>query len=89
MAREGSVYRCQECGFAAPKPGTCQDCARQEHYVQLVEERTAPAKGRRAPAAPVASAPVKLTDVRIEAGERTPTGVGELDRVLGGGVVRG
>ncbi|MBI3030997.1 MAG: DNA repair protein RadA [Candidatus Rokubacteria bacterium] len=89
MVRDGSAYRCQECGFAAPKPGTCPDCARQGNYVQLVEERPAPAKGRRAPTAPATSAPVRLTDVRVEAGERMPTGVGELDRVLGGGVVRG
>lgn len=89
MVREGSAYRCQECGFAAPKPGTCPDCARQGNYVQLVEERPAPAKGRRAPATPSPSAPVRLADVNVEAGERMPTGVGELDRVLGGGVVRG
>ena len=38
MARERSVYRCQECGLAAPKPGTCPDCAREGTYVQLVEE---------------------------------------------------
>ena len=49
MARERSTYRCQECGLAAPKPGTCPDCARTGHYVQLVEERVAPARtpGRR------------------------------------------
>ena len=39
MARERPVYRCQECGLAAPKPGTCPDCARSGSYVQLVEER--------------------------------------------------
>ncbi len=88
MAREGAVYRCQECGFASPKPGTCPDCARGGSYVPLVEERPAPTRGRRAPAVP-GSAPVRLADVSVEAGERMPTGVGELDRVLGGGVVRG
>lgn len=88
MAREGSVYRCQECGFAALKSGTCPDCARQGNYIQLVEERQGTAKGRRASTQP-GSAPVRLADVSVEAGERTLTGVGELDRVLGGGVVRG
>ena len=39
MARDRSVYRCQECGLAAPKPGTCPDCARVGTFVQLVEER--------------------------------------------------
>jgi len=28
MPKIRSVYRCQTCGFAAPKPGTCPDCAR-------------------------------------------------------------
>jgi DNA repair protein RadA/Sms len=57
--------------------------------VQLVEERAeAPARGRR-PGAPSSSRPQRLKDVVLEAGDRLPTGIGELDRVLGGGVVRG
>jgi len=53
MARERSVYRCQECGLGAAKPGTCPDCARLGNYVQLVEERVAPSRtgGRPAVAA--------------------------------------
>ena len=88
--RSTSVYRCQECGFASPKPGTCPDCLRASGaYVQLVEERAeAPARGRRG-AAPSSGRPQPLKDVALEAGERLPTGIGELDRVLGGGVVRG
>ena len=89
MARTAAVYRCQECGFASPKAGSCPDCARQGNYVQLVEERQAGAKGRRTAASPSAKPPVRLAEVSVEAGERMPTGVGELDRVLGGGVVRG
>ena len=35
-ARDASVYRCQECGFASPKPGTCPDCRRTgDSWVQL------------------------------------------------------
>jgi len=88
--RATSVYRCQECGFASPKPGTCPDCLRASGaYVQLVEERAEPpARGRRS-GAPVSSRPQPLKDVVLEAGERAPTGIAELDRVLGGGVVRG
>ena len=87
--RAASVYRCQDCGFASPKPGTCPDCARSGSWVALVEERAeAPARGRRGGAAP-ATRPVALKDVTLEQGDRLPTGIGELDRVLGGGVVRG
>jgi DNA repair protein RadA/Sms len=87
--RAPNVYRCQDCGFASPKPGTCPDCARTGSWVALVEERAeAPARGRRGAAA-VATRPVPLKDVSLEQGDRRPTGIGELDRVLGGGVVRG
>jgi DNA repair protein RadA/Sms len=89
--RPSSVYRCQECGFASPKPGTCPDCLRATGaFVQLVEERAESApRGRRAPAGTPATRPQPLKDVVLERGDRLATGIGELDRVLGGGVVRG
>ncbi|HEV8441616.1 MAG TPA: DNA repair protein RadA [Methylomirabilota bacterium] len=89
MARERSVYRCQECGLAAPKPGTCPDCARLGNYVALVEERASSARAGARPAPLAASRPVPFGDIHAEGGERMATGIGELDRVLGGGVVKG
>jgi DNA repair protein RadA/Sms len=87
--RPAGVYRCQACGFASPKPGTCPDCARAGSWLALVEERAEPApRGRRGAASP-ATRPVPLKDVALEQGDRLPTGIAELDRVLGGGVVRG
>ncbi len=89
MKPRGGVYRCQQCGFASPKPGTCPDCLRTGgEYVSLVEEREAPARGGRRAASPAAR-PIPLRDVVVEHGDRARTGIGELDRVLGGGVVRG
>ena len=91
MPRPTSVYRCQQCGFASPKPGTCPDCKRATgELVPLVEERAvpAPAAARRGAQA-TGTRPVSLKDVVMEPGDRTLTGIGELDRVLGGGVVRG
>jgi DNA repair protein RadA/Sms len=86
--REPAVYRCQECGFAGPKPGTCPDCARGGTYLSLVEERVAPGRAERGRArAPEPAQP--LAAVRTEVGDRLRTGLGELDRVLGGGVVHG
>jgi DNA repair protein RadA/Sms len=91
MARASSVYRCQACGFAGPKPGTCPDCKAASagtNFVQLVEERAEPVRsGRRATVA--SGRPTALKDVVMEQGDRQLTGIGELDRVLGGGVVRG
>jgi len=88
MARERVVYRCQACGFASSKPGTCPDCARQGDYVALVEERPLAPKSARPALAPGAR-PQRLTEIRLESGERVATGIGELDRVLGGGMVKG
>ena len=90
MARERAVYRCQECGFASPKPGTCPDCARLGSFVPLVEERpaTAARSGVRLPSA-APSRPLPLADIPIAADGRGTTGIAELDRVLGGGVVKG
>ena len=89
MARERSVYRCQECGLGAAKPGTCPDCARLGNYGQLVEERVAPSRAGGRPAVAAAGRPLPFGQIGVEGGERTATGIGELDRVLGGGVVKG
>ena len=88
-ARDASIYRCQECGFTSPKPGTCPDCRRAGgSWVQLVEERPSVSRTtRRAGAA--AARPRLLKDISMEQDGRVRTGIGELDRVLGGGVVRG
>jgi len=88
VARERPVYRCQTCGFAAPKAGTCPDCARTGTYVALVEERPAPSRSER-PKLAAGARPVPIGDITVTSGERITTGIGELDRVLGGGVVPG
>jgi DNA repair protein RadA/Sms len=88
VKRAASVYRCQRCGFASPKPGSCPDCVRTGDYIALVEERPAPApQGRRATLA--SGRPRPLREVALDAVARLRTGIGELDRVLGGGVVPG
>ncbi len=89
MAKDAPVYRCQECGYASPKPGTCPDCRRTENvFRELLEERRTAARGSKRRVAPT-SRPIPLGEVSVESGERIVTGIGELDRVLGGGVVRG
>ena len=75
---------CTECGTAHPKwGGQCAGCGA---WNTLVEELVGPA----APAvAAAASAPVPIGDVDPQAAVPQATGIGELDRVLGGGVVPG
>jgi DNA repair protein RadA/Sms len=88
--RASTVHRCQQCGFASAKPGTCPDCKRSTgELVPLVEERGGPVLSGRRRSAPAGTRPVPLAEVALEHGDRTLTGIAELDRVLGGGVVRG
>jgi DNA repair protein RadA/Sms len=88
-ARDRTVYRCQQCGFASPKPGTCPDCKRASgELVALIEERSAPARGPRHGTTST-SRPRSIRDVAGDDAERRRTGIGELDRVLGGGIVPG
>ncbi len=88
MKRAANVYRCQQCGFASPKPGTCPDCARTGEFIALVEERPAPTRESRRGTL-TSGRPRPLRDVELENVARLRTGIGELDRVLGGGVVPG
>jgi DNA repair protein RadA/Sms len=87
--KDRTVWRCQQCGLASPKPGTCPDCKRTTgELVVLVEER-APAAGGGRRAAAASERPRLLGEVRAEHADRLRTEIGELDRVLGGGVVPG
>ncbi|HET8568397.1 MAG TPA: DNA repair protein RadA [Candidatus Limnocylindria bacterium] len=80
-----TAFVCQQCGAQSPKwTGRCPSC---EGWNTFVEERVVAApKGRQARAP---RAPVPLDEVTLDAEERLPTGSAELDRVLGGGLVRG
>jgi DNA repair protein RadA/Sms len=91
--KAASVYRCQACGFQAGKwYGRCPDCG---EFGTVVEELAAPrgtGGGARRPGlgAPAGTpAPARLADVAVAEAARITTGLGELDRVLGGGVVAG
>src|SRR3954469_11566174 len=76
-----SVFSCPDCGYSSPRwLGRCPGCG---EFNTLVEE------SKFAPV-PAGSAPktlLRLVDVESEELERVPTGVPELDRVLGGGLV--
>jgi DNA repair protein RadA/Sms len=81
-----TLFACQQCGYQSPKwLGRCPQCAGWGTLVEEVETVTVPA-GRPAPAR---EPPRPLADVPLAAAARRATGIGELDRVLGGGLVRG
>ncbi|MCM3332240.1 DNA repair protein RadA [Kocuria palustris] len=83
--RSSSGYRCTECGWGTVKwVGRCAECQAWGTMEEVGEHkaRTTPARSIADPAKPIA---------QVDATQATsvPTGVGELDRVLGGGLVPG
>ncbi len=85
MAKAAAIqYACSECGYTTGKwLGRCSAC---NAWGTLVEERAAAPSGRKGPA--TQGRPVlRLVEVEASDAERVTTGVPELDRVLGGGLV--
>ena len=87
MPRSASVYVCSACGHQTARwAGQCPGCAEWNTLVEEVSSQTAGgARGR----ARRALTPVVLQQVRGQDHERLKTGIGELDAVLGGGLVPG
>jgi DNA repair protein RadA/Sms len=89
MPRPASVHVCSACGHEAARwAGQCPGCG---EWNTLVEEPRARPTGRRGSSGGGAAAvsPVMLGTVAAEGHRRLSTGVGELDTVLGGGLVPG
>jgi DNA repair protein RadA/Sms len=87
MAKAKSVCSCTECGGESPKwQGQCPHCGAWNTLVEGAAET--PAKHRFAGVAK-SSGLKRLTDVSAREAHRLATGIGELDRVLGGGLVAG
>ncbi|TMK90490.1 MAG: DNA repair protein RadA [Actinobacteria bacterium] len=81
MAKVAVQHACTECGYAAARWfGRCPGCGA---FGTLVEEIPPPAHGAARETRPI----LRLVDVTAEEAERISTGVPELDRVLGGGIV--
>ena len=83
-----TLYRCQSCGAVSPKwSGKCPDCGGWNSLVEERAERGAP-RGRKA-IGKASLTPLPLSEVSGAAGERTSTKIRELDRAIGGGIVKG
>lgn len=86
MAKAKTVYSCTECGAISPKwQGQCPGCSQWNTLVEVVQDNT-PSRFK---ALANASVVQSLAQVEAEEAPRTGTGIDELDRVLGGGIVRG
>ena len=85
MKKAKSAYVCSECGATALQWfGACPSCGASGTLIETVAERG----GARRSAGPAPGA-VVLSEVQAREAERLTTGIDELDRVLGGGLVAG
>lgn len=96
MAKDKTLFTCNACGATSPRwLGKCPGCGAWNSLVETVAESASPSKNRLASTpqgyAGLANAQPVTPLAAIEAQDvaRTPSGLSELDRVLGGGVVEG
>lgn len=87
LAKLKSTYVCQECGAVHSRwAGRCSEC---ENWNTIVEESVVDEGRHTRPSIQAGAEPVAITDTDLEPPERIRVGIGECDRVLGGGVVPG
>jgi DNA repair protein RadA/Sms len=85
MSKTRTVFQCQSCGYSSPKwLGKCPDCGAWNSFS---EERQAPKTLKSF--SDDHAGPIPLNEITGGEEKRAPIGIGELDRVLGGGLVRG
>jgi DNA repair protein RadA/Sms len=86
MAKNKTVFFCKECGYESAKwQGQCPGCRQWDTFVEepVVRKSSAPSGNRSA------REPELLSTIKVEEELRLTSGIGELDRVLGGGIVHG
>ncbi len=86
-----TIYTCQECGNQERKwNGQCRECGKWNTFVEEKFRPTAQAKGVAGRSAVLRETkPVSYKDIESQDDARTPSGIEEFDRVLGGGIVAG
>ena len=85
-----TAFFCKECGYESAKwVGQCPACRQWNTMVEepVGKKSVSSPSGRQTPL--IKSRPARLSKISIEEKDRVGTGFGELDRVLGGGVVAG
>lgn len=81
------AFQCQSCGYFSPKwIGKCPDCGAWNSFV---EETIVEDKQSKSLVGDESVHPVPISSIEITLSDRVSTGIGELDRVLGGGIVKG
>ncbi len=90
MAKSKTVFVCSSCGYESAKwLGKCPACNEWNSFYEEKVVNTSSTSGGKSSASKERSMPRKLKEVEGIEATRTSTGIGELDRVLGGGLVKG
>jgi DNA repair protein RadA/Sms len=90
MSKQRSRYVCQSCGAMSPRYlGKCPECNAWESYVEEMMAVAPSEKARGARSASTSTEVVSLADIMVSDETRMATGIAELDRVLGGGIMAG
>ena len=88
--KQKSVYICNECGYQSPKwMGKCPGCGAWSSMEETIkrEEKKVSSTSLKSIGSPSGGImPKQLRDITIDEEARTSSGIGELDRVLGGGI---
>lgn len=88
MAKPKIIYACQNCGFQSPKwLGKCPDCNQWNTLIEERIERAAHPRGELTLG--TKEEPTPISGISAAEESRVPSGIGEFDRVLGGGLVPG
>jgi DNA repair protein RadA/Sms len=90
LAKTKTSYYCQNCGYNSPKwLGKCPSCGEWNTFAEEVIQSGKKKTGYVDAMNPTKSSPKQLSEIRFETESRIDTGSGELNRVLGGGLVAG
>jgi DNA repair protein RadA/Sms len=90
VAKAKIQYECSICGHTSAKwLGLCPSCGEWHTFEEKVAAVTPSKKHKVDISSPETGDAVRLSEVKIKDDERTSTGMAELDRVLGGGLIRG
>lgn len=90
MAKAKSVYICSECGYESPKwYGKCPSCGEWNTMNEEIKEASKPSSTASRTHATAYIPPIHIRDINTDDEIRYRTGSKELDRVMGGGIVKG
>lgn len=89
MAKSKTIYVCNQCGYESGKwNGRCQECGSWNSFEEM-EQAVSVRTGAVRKSSDLTDKIMELSEIDVDADVRYETGISELDRVLGGGLVRG